>query len=331
MIKNTDSKYNNMYKVDITSNNDDEYNNALTIMFNEICKKLDVKCVKKLIDKLSIATKKQDHQFNEFASELIVLYYIIRKTNEYHQFVYEPIYNGKKNPECCFNLWGKTVNIEVKCPNLEKRILQEQDKSTLYVHAADRLPDDIFEVITDLSNDTNIPLALAPRLDNKLKDYLISANNKFPKDDRYINILIISLEIIKDMDEWYNYIFGDRGVFTKNSFVKEDYSKIDVIMLTNIGVSHQITTETGDPSKRWYMEEYLNLLFPNPETFTTTNCEFFEEKILNFFPNVTYEFFNYCKMLDEDSENNNYMLYKEKELSIIPEFVEWLSKSRRNN
>ena len=77
------------------------------------------------------------------------------------------------------------------------------------------------------------------RLDNKLKDYIISASNKFPTDsNNYFNILVVSLDIIADLDEWYSYIFGEGGVFTDGSFVSEDYNNVDAILLTTAEAGH---------------------------------------------------------------------------------------------
>lgn len=53
----------------------------------------------------------------------------------------------------------------------------------------------------------NLNVEILDRLDNKLKDYLVLAQKKFPvSDSSNFNILVIAVDIISDMDEWYSYL-----------------------------------------------------------------------------------------------------------------------------
>lgn len=80
-------------------------------------------------------------QYVQFASEACVVDYIIRKYKD--GFSYEPKYEGKKNPECSFKYNGRIVNVEVKTPDLMKRIEQENNDG-VKIYCAERLPDDGF-------------------------------------------------------------------------------------------------------------------------------------------------------------------------------------------
>ena len=75
-------------------------------------------------------------QYIQFASEATIIDYIIRN---YSGFKNEPKYNDKKNPECSFEYADRTINIEVKCPDLSKRIVQE-DSEGIKLFSAERFP-----------------------------------------------------------------------------------------------------------------------------------------------------------------------------------------------
>ena len=115
----------------------------------------------------------------------------------------------------------------------------------------------LLEVTAENVNEIN-------RHDNKLKDYLVSANGKFPKsEESFFNILVISLDKIRDLDEWYRYIFGEKGAFTKNSYIQEEYSNVDAILLTNLQHGHK-SDSLFKEENYWDFKYYISLLFLNP-------------------------------------------------------------------
>src|SRR5699024_9389359 len=123
-----------------------------------------------------------------------------------------------------------------------KRIKQENSEG-VKIFAAERFPnkDDCVQIQKFI--ESNIAdghhIQTIDRMDNKLKDYLISAHNKFQVSDfMNFNILVIAVDIIQDMDEWYSYLFGENGVFTEESFIKDDYSNVDAVLLTNVQHGH---------------------------------------------------------------------------------------------
>lgn len=243
-------------------------------------------------------------QYLQFASEVTVVNYILR---HYSDFQYEPKYHLRKNPECSFQYEGRTVNVEVKCPNLLKRIEQEQSDG-VHIFAAERFPDkDSYEsavqtVQSEIKVDkpNEVKTQVVDRLDNKLKDFLISAHQKFPDSNHNcFNILVISLEILSDMDEWYSYIFGDTGVFSSKSFVSEDYSNVDAILLTNIQSGHT-SDKVNLEVNCWEFENYLSLLLFNPQKEKNNELsQYYWSSAIHLFGSQTCSFFYYLYTLDQ--------------------------------
>lgn len=102
------------------------------------------------IEKKVISVSSSDEQtYLQCMCELTVLYYAMRNYgNEY--FKYEPKYNGGYNPECAFGYKQKTINIEVKCPNMIKR-MEVESHDTLKIFSAERIPRHE-DVINELKN-----------------------------------------------------------------------------------------------------------------------------------------------------------------------------------
>lgn len=294
-----------------------------------------------LNDKLRIDGKFDLAHYLQATSEINVLYYILRNYN--NEFIYEPQYNGKKNPECSFKYQEKTINIEVKCPNLLDKI--ESDlRNTLKIQAAERIPNyketinDIKKIVQpNLKNSDYVGVEEEKRIDNKLKDYVISASEKFPmSDDNNFNILVVSLDIVSDFDEWYSYIFGNTGVFTNSTFVpKEKYENVDAILLSNPMCGH-IRYNVLNDTDVWKLEENLNFLFLNPNKEKTETGKFYFNYMLDVFGNLTKEFLIFIQELDEKSEKDNekvvnnplekqikWVDQKIVDLRIITEFVEY--------
>ena len=133
-------------------------------------------------------------------------------------FDYEPTASGSnKNPEISVRYSGMEVGIEVKSPSLITHINQRSTNPTQLVgrvidkEAIDKLPD----------SQAGVTL---PR-DNPLKDFLVSANEKFRsfKDDRsnFYGLLIVV---------WDDFIYepisallhSNGGLFTDKSFFTDD-------------------------------------------------------------------------------------------------------------
>lgn len=257
----------------------------------------------KFLDKSQLDQNINMAQYLQFASEITVVEYIMR---HYCKFVNEPQYNSKKNPECSFEYDGRTVNIEVKCPDLTKRIDQEKsEKISLFV--AERFPDKkTYDASVNLIESTikdGYGVQKIDRLDNKLKDYLLSAHKKFPKSSELsFNILVIAVDIIQDMDEWYSYIFGDNGVFGDKTYVEEDYSNVDAVMITNLQHGH-MGDEVDTAINCWQLENYVSLLFLDPRKENINNLgQYYSNSGIDLFGGLTRNFLRFQYELDETNK-----------------------------
>lgn len=241
-------------------------------------------------------------QYIQFASETTVVDYIIR---HYGGFKNEPKYNDKKNPECSFEYAGRTINIEVKCPDLFKRIEQEKSES-IKLFVAERFPNKDSYIQTQKFIESNIrdgqSIQNMDRLDNKLKDYLISAHKKFPiSNSLNFNILVVAVDIIQDMDEWYSYLFGDNGAFTDKTYITDIYSNVDAVLLTNVQHGH-MADEVDLKINCWKLENYISLLLLDPRKEKCNGLgDYYKNYALDLFGGLTRDFLSFQYELDQDN------------------------------
>lgn len=279
------------------------------------------KNIKSIIAKIINCETDNIYRYLQVASEFSVLNYVVEKVinNEWEKFIYEPKYNEKKNPECSFKIDNKIVNIEVKCPDMRK--MKAEEEAFIKIEVPVRV-DGYKRVEFDIRELNNPDIALIHNQDNKLKDYLISAQSKFPlNDEKYFNILVVALESNRYMDKWYNYIFGDGGVFSKNSFVSEDYSHVHAVLLTDVTKMHVLPL---DKSNIWDMGKSLNLLFLNPSMQETYIGDFYFKVGMFLFGGNTYNFLKYVDELsnDEKMTNSENPLNQYRKYSLISHFVD---------
>ena len=286
-------------------------------------------------------------QYIQFASEVTIVDYIIR---EYSGFKNEPKYNDKKNPECSFEYAGRTVNIEVKCPDLFKRMAQEGSEG-IKLLAAERFPNKDSYIEAKKFIESNIRdgqrIKNMERLDNKLKDYLISAHKKFPiSNSRNFNILVVAVDIIHDMDEWYSYLFGDNGAFTNKTYITDAYNNVDAVLLTNVQHGH-MADDVDLNLNCWKLENYISLLFLDPRKEKCDGLgDYYKNFALNMFGPITQDFLYFLCELDQanverdkkmkklnlnDNQNKalSHILYIEDkiiDLQIISKWVERLKQ-----
>lgn len=293
---------------------------------------LSRKQCRSILDKFLIGKDYFDlERYKQATSEINVLYYVLRNYN--NSFVYEPKYNGGSNPECAFDYSGKRINIEVKCPDLTKWFEAEQ-RNTAKIEFGERIPQhkevtsEIIRIVANGASGLGYDgVEELPRLDNKMKDYLISAQKKFPDstDDNF-NILVIALDIPKDMDRWYSYLLGDNGVLTKDSYVEEDYSNVDAVVLNNVVNGH--TGWNKNDVDVWKLENYINLEFLSLDRERTPTGQFYFRNGWQIFGDLTYEFQNYLRELDKNEPDRDYITGKIEEMSIISQFVEQLKSKQ---
>lgn len=278
--------------------------------------------MKSCIDKLNLRSFDLEN-YLQAVTELTVLDFCLREGDK--SFVYEPRYNGKKNPECSFVYKGKTVNIEVKCPNYQKRISEEK-KGFIKVVIGERL-ENYPKTFTEKSLGSDV--AVQKRMDNKMKDFLISAHKKFPdSNENNFNILVICLDIIHDLDEWYNYLFETKGGFSGTPFFSEDISNVDAVLLSNIKAGHIRWIKF--PLNAWKLEDAFNLLLLNPSK-EKENINYYCD-IMHLFGNLTESFLCYLEILDEKSKidfqcypcDEYFLQHNVFKTYIVSNFCDWL-------
>lgn len=175
------------------------------------------------------------------------------------------------------------------------------------------------------------------KIDNKLKDYLVSGQDKFPaSDDNNFNILVIALDIISDVDEWYSYIYGSNGVFTKNTFVDESYDKVDAILLSTPVCGHKAWISLPNVNV-WKLEETFNLILLHSDREHTETGKYYISDGIDLFGNLSRDFFIFQQKLDLKSEEKwsgydgnleyRYIEFKLTDLQIITEFTEYLKNN----
>lgn len=172
-------------------------------------------------------------------------------------------------------------NIEVKTPNLICKDNKEKlnintsfrttDKSE-YEKAIKSIEKDILRPAIEKSEGKYKGWCYKKIDDNKVLEYLKSAQDKFIKSDKNsINVLVIAVES-KEMQNYWGYLYNIMsGIFTdsfegkfkdKNGKVitSADFDKTDVIYLTNIPSGH---LKLNDNFDAWNLSSYCNLLCKN--------------------------------------------------------------------
>ena len=180
-----------------------------------------------------------------------------------------------KDVDCGFVADGKTYSIEVKCPDYSVKNTID-DSNAFKIGAFGRLTNfeevvknlqEAFNPETNPSVEPNKPLIKQQHMDNKLKDYLLSAHSKF-KDSttpNELNVLAVCCSDWTDMQKWFYYMYGYQGLFTKESFHPVDeYKNVDVVLLTNLYHRHHIYWEKDKLEKHWDFSKSFNLVFSNP-------------------------------------------------------------------
>lgn len=314
--------------------------------FKDRLKANDYKDIEKKI--LNGCSQTDEQSYFQCMSELIVLYHIMRHFGNKDSFNYEPKYNGGFNPECSVDYGGKTVNIEVKCPHMGKR-MDIESHNTLKISFAERMPsksvcdsvlEDLSRIISPhLDNSRYSGMEIIPRMDNKLKDYLEHSQKKFPFGDNYFNILVIALEIQQDIDEWYGYLFGDNGAFTHNSYIDTCYDRVDAVLLCT-PICGLKRWESYPNINVWHLEKTINLLLLDPRKECTKNSmkltekgKFYRDYGIDMFGNLTSAFLNFQRELDAKNEKkyeklsfeDRYISLKETDISIFSVFMESLN------
>ena len=132
-----------------------------------------------------------------------------------------------------------------------------------------RVPDHLsqFEQLRTSINESgqDVDLTLAKNKDNTMKDFLQSAHGKFAdyRDENELNVLIIALDDVHSIQNWWHYLFENQGLFTKNPLVDPStYSRVDTVFLTNLLFRHKHFASINRSA--WSILDSLNFCLSNP-------------------------------------------------------------------
>lgn len=165
---------------------------------------------------------------------------------------------------------------------------------------------------------------------------MVHSQKKFPSsNDSNFNILAISLDIISDLDEWYLYMYGENGVFTNKSFVSQEYSNVDAILLTTPVAGH-IRWEVYKYINVWHLEETINILLLDPKKEDSETGKYYFNTGMEIYGGTTKQFLVFLQKLqfesdkelgnlDNDEEKNlKYVESRIIKLRMVTEFMEYL-------
>jgi len=252
-------------------------------------------------EKMLIKTKAFDEKtFIQYAVETSAVRYFGEKfpTN----FQVEACINqtNNKNVDCRFEDEGYSFNIEVKCSDFKSK--EKIDARTgIKFGTIGRIPErqETIDKLVHLFQSTPLHTEELKEhhemknMDNNLKDFLILANEKFhpSSPDNELNILVVGCGDAYDIQNWFYYLWAERGLFTKESFTdKSYYENVDMVILSNLYFKHNRFYEK-QLSESWTMSNSFNLVFPNPLRKSDKRKAFFH--FLNIFDHYSFQLEKY--------------------------------------
>jgi hypothetical protein len=247
-----------------------EYAAGLVVALNDLAPHLSFAereelCFKKLGLKLDDVS---EQAYIQAAVELTVCAHFARFFPD--AFSYEEKVNPPKDVDCSFRVGGLKYNIEVKCADFSKKHVVDELEG-FKIGALGRLAD-YDAVVSDLeelfSSDGHV-LSRQRHMDNNLKDFLVSAHQKFSSNtpDSELNVLVVGCDDAMDMQKWHSYLYGSQGLFTLESyFDASSYSRVDLVILTNLYHRHKDPNQKPMLHGHWQLVEAFCILCENPNS-----------------------------------------------------------------
>lgn len=302
-----------------------EFINSITLIKEKVPEK-DFKILWN--DKMQLNKNKFDRKaFIQGACEVAVAAYFSSKNDFKVEVQVNP--KNKKDVDTQFKSSGFTYNIEVKCASFDAKEKIAGTDSFVF-QTSGRLPNknELIQKLSMLMDQglTNQGKLLKPHLeqknmDNNMKDFLISAHEKFNSEssDQEINILLIGCNDKDDMQNWVGYLTASCGLFTADSFCDPaSYNNVDLVVLTNLYYKHKDFYQKN-VVESWTLQETLNLSIVNPFT---------KKKNLTGILNFNNEIINYNTELNAFTVSGN-APESIKEIFRIPHFViDYLQKKQ---
>lgn len=121
-------------------------------------------------------------------------------------FVYENKVNPPKDVDCSFGVENYVFNVEIKCPDFTlDDAIDESESFRLGSFGRFEEFESIFKQLDVIVGSEGKPLFKKLKMDNKLKDYLMSAHEKFKPntDNNILNVLLICCDTAMDIQDWF--------------------------------------------------------------------------------------------------------------------------------
>lgn len=272
------------------------YFSALDSMTRALSKHLTQSEIKALKKKLQLTSNNfNEPQYLQAACEISVCSYFANKFES--SFRYEDKVNPPKDVDCSFYHDDAKYNIEVKCATYSgDEELKNEDCFKMSAIGRIKEYPALIEKLSDIfanSSDSK-PLKTYKHKDNNLKDFLISAHEKFPDNihSDIVNVLWVCCDDAMDMTKWTGYLTGLNGLFTPSSFVDRNlYSKVDIVVLSNLYHRHANYQAKKKLENNWDVNSSFNIIFCNPGR--RDNKEIAIKKFYTIVPNFCNEVMNY--------------------------------------
>lgn len=261
--------------------NETDYFKDFVLLLCDISKRMTEEDTKDLLfNKLQLNRNSfNENQYYQSATELCVIYhvYTLNKANfNYEKVVRDDVDQKKgKQPECTTKTdEGFVFNVEAKSPERSQK--QETDSGVEFIYVANvgradtkDIADNQFNMLKSDLESCNENLKVLPKKsnDNKLKDYLYSAGEKFPTktSENEVNILFVSLDTVHEIQDYVNFLFFNKGLFTKTPFADiGKYTNVDMVIFTNS--YYRQKNHDNINGCAWWLNEGFNFLTFNPHT-----------------------------------------------------------------
>src|SRR5260221_7752081 len=204
-----------------------------------------------------------EDSYLQSASELSVANYI--KGKPVLDFEMEKRVNktNKKDVDVYYRIGSTTVSIEIKCPHEEEQAPFPANITTLPAGRSPGGRERLQNITNAFNSASSINFLEGKNRDNRLKDALLSAHQKFASnpglDD--LNVLFLACGDYYKMSDWHGYLLGQGGLFTNEPFhPPETYRNVDCIILSNLKYRHKIAFDFP----AWSLDDMLMIPISNP-------------------------------------------------------------------
>lgn len=251
-----------------------------------------------------------ENQYIQAACELTVMGDFLG--NKDLIFKYEDKITPPKDVDFSIYLNGRKYNIEVKCPSyFHDDLLGDEE---VVVKFTNRAPskEDLNTILGGLKSALPKKIKVSKNLDNVMKDFLESAQEKMIDSPlSNVNVLVVCCNDEVDLKNWRDYLIGNGGFFTDDSYIGRDsFDRVDFVLLTNVYNRHFRYFEDSRLSNHWSIRSSFNLLYANSKsklswTLRPDQGQVIAKDLCNMFPNFSSDFERYMSDDNDFPEGEN--------------------------